>query len=339
MKKTILAVIFGISATFAQVQAQENNSVNVMAEVRSDYQYEGVQGSKVFGNTGFKGKYLNLHLNGNIGEHFTYSYRQRLNKINSSQSFFNATDWAHLTYSPDGEWMISAGKQVVGIGGYEYDRAPIDVYTASEFWNNFACYQFGASVARIFNDGRDKLMVQVTQSPYRKEETEDTYAYNLMWTGSHGWFNSLYSVNMLEYAPGKFLNFISLGNHFDLGDLDIYLDYMNRATKGQKSYFDDFTLTGESVYAINSRWNIFAKVMYDVNTSSVYADTAVLPGTRLTTFGAGVEFFPLKDSRDIRLHANCFYSSGKNTNPAGTLVNERLLVDLGVKWRINILSR
>lgn len=337
MKKTILAVVLTFASIIAQ--AQEDDAIKIMAEFRADYQHEGIEGSKAYGNTGFKGKYLNLHINGNIGEHFTYSYRQRLNKVNSSQSFFNATDWAHLTYSPDGKWMVSAGKQVVGIGGYEYDRAPIDVYTASEFWNNFACYQFGASISRVLNDGNDKLMFQITQSPYRDEATEDTYAYNLMWTGSHGWFNTLYSVNMLEYSQGRFLNFISLGNHINLGDVDIYIDYMNRATDGQKSFFDDFTLIAESVFSLNDQWNVFGKVTYDVNNSSSSADSSVLAGSEITTFGAGVEFFPMKDNRDIRLHANCFYSTGRNTNPYGTLVNGRMLIDMGIKWRIHILAR
>lgn len=359
MKKTILAALLIFGAAAAQTQArtrtqaqaetraeakteekaQGHNAIDIMAEVRADYQHEDVEGSMIPAGSGFKGKYLNLHINGNIGEHFTYSYRQRLNKANTSQSFFNATDWAHLTYSPDSRWMISAGKQVVGIGGYEYDRAPIDVYTACEFWNNFACYQFGASVSYIINGGSDKIMLQATQSPYRNEATEDTYAYNLMWTGSHGWFNSLYSVNLIEYAPGRFLNYLALGNHFALGDLDIYLDFMNRAAGGQKSFFDDCSIILEGVYSLNSQWNVFGKMMYDVNRSDIPADRSVLPGTELLTFGAGVEFFPLKDNRDVRLHANLFYTSGQNGNPAGTLVNGRTLIDAGVKWKIHILSR
>ena len=97
--------------------AQDENIVNLQAEVRVDYQYEGVDGSKVTDNTGFKGQYLNVILNGNISKSFSYSYRQRLNKAHSSQSFFDATDWIYLTYSPGEHWNFSAGKLVVGIGG------------------------------------------------------------------------------------------------------------------------------------------------------------------------------------------------------------------------------
>lgn len=56
--------------------------------------------------------------------------RHRLNKKNNDASFFDATDWLYLAYRKD-NWELSAGKQVVAIGGYEYDAAPIDLYFCS----------------------------------------------------------------------------------------------------------------------------------------------------------------------------------------------------------------
>ncbi len=35
-----------------------------------------------------------------------------------------------------GRWGVQGGKEVVAIGGFEYDRAPIDLYSCSVFWNN-----------------------------------------------------------------------------------------------------------------------------------------------------------------------------------------------------------
>ena len=98
--RQILTLLFSVFALLASVPdnavAQDENIVNLQAEVRVDYQYEGLDGSKVHDNTGFKGKYLNVILNGNISKSFSYSYRQRLNKAHSSQSFFDATDWIYL---------------------------------------------------------------------------------------------------------------------------------------------------------------------------------------------------------------------------------------------------
>ena len=318
--------------------AQDENIVNLQAEVRVDYQYEGVDGSKVTDNTGFKGQYLNVILNGNISKSFSYSYRQRLNKAHSSQSFFDATDWIYLTYSPGEHWNFSAGKLVVGIGGYEYDRAPIDLYTCSEFWNNIPCYQFGVNVGYKLNKGKDQLLFQVCQSPFRSVYDEDVYAYNLMWYGSHGWYNSIWSVNMIEYSTGQFINYIALGNNFKFGDFNLNVDFMNRATSHQTFLFKDCSVMGELSYSPVHWMNVFAKVTYDVNKTDRIADFCVMPGTELTLYGGGFEFFPLKNTKNLRFHANCFYSQVKNGNPIGTMVDKRTIVDVGVKWKMNILS-
>ncbi len=336
MKKLIPVLILMLA--FNTLYSQDEKLLNLQAEVRIDYQYENVDGNKVVDNTGFKGKYLNVILNGSISDAFSYSYRQRLNKAHSSQSFFDATDWVYLTYSPTEKLSFSAGKMVVGIGGYEYDRAPIDLYTCSEFWNNIPCYQIGVSAGYAMNGGSDKLMFQVCESPFRNVYNEDVYAYNLMWYGSHGWFNTIYSLNMIEYQTGKFINYIALGNNFHFGQFNINLDFMNRATSHQQFLFKDFSFMGELSYMPLKNLNIFGKVTYDVNKTGRIADFCVLPGTELTMCGAGVEFYPLKESKNLRLHANCFYSWGKNGNDAGTMMDDRTILDVGVKWKINILS-
>ena len=74
------------------VKAQGEQIVNLQLETRLDYQREYLDGDAVKANSGFKGKYLNVILNGNINDHWSYSYRQRLNKAHSDQSFFDATD-------------------------------------------------------------------------------------------------------------------------------------------------------------------------------------------------------------------------------------------------------
>ena len=125
MKKIIFMLWMAICAS--SVMGQENQIVNLQVETRVDYQREYLDGEAIKSNSGFKGKYLNVILNGTINDHWSYSYRQRLNKAHADQSFFDATDWIHLTYRLNDNWSFNGGKQVVGIGGYEYDRAPIDL--------------------------------------------------------------------------------------------------------------------------------------------------------------------------------------------------------------------
>ncbi|MBR5856575.1 MAG: porin [Bacteroidales bacterium] len=341
MRRKITLVIFALLAVtlmWESAYAQQDHLLNLQAEVRVDYQYEGVDGEKVVDNTGFKGKYLNLILNGKISKKITYSYRQRLNKSHSSQSFFDATDWIYLIYSPCKHWDLSAGKQVVSIGGFEYDRAPIDLYTCSEFWNNIPCYQFGVSASYLMNSGRNKFHFQVCESPFRSVCNDDVYAYNFMWYGIHDWFNTAWSVNMIEYEKGKFINYIALGNYLRFGNLHFYLDFMNRATSHQTFLFKDCSFMGEVSYNVGEKFKLFGKVTYDVNKTDNIADFCVLPGTELTLYGGGVEYFPLKGNNNLRLHATYFYSTGTNGNPYGTMQDKGSVIDVGLKWKMNILK-
>ena len=91
-------------------------------------------------------------------------------------------------------------------------------------------------------------------------------------------------------------------------------------------------------WAATDRLNVFGKATYDMNKDNV-ADYCVLPGTELTRVGAGVEYFPLKESRDIRLHGGYSYAWGKNGNPGGTVGNDQSFVSVGVTWKMSILKR
>lgn len=338
MKSVLLLVgswLVCVSA-IAQTRAVEHLSV----EARGDYQRDYVDGSGRDDASGFSGRYLNVKMNGQIADRLTYSYRQRLNKASLDAGFFDATDWLHLDYQPTDQWTLSAGKQVVDIGGYEYDRAPIDLYFCSEFWNNVPCYAWGASVAYQLT-ATDKLRFQVCESPYRQLPSfshEDLYSYNLMWYGSHGPWSTMWSVNMMERTDGHYISYIALGNELRLSDrLRLELDLMNRAADHQTFFLRDCSVIGELSYRPTTKWNIYAKASYDVNRTHTAADQLVMAGTELTRVGGGLEFFPLGDSR-VRLHANYCYSFGTNANPAGTMLDRQSLVDVGLTWRVRVIG-
>lgn len=326
-----------LALCFTMLSAQ-NELVNLRIEARADYQREYIDDSEIKKNCGFEGKYLNIRMDGNIGYGFSYSYRQRLNKPNKDASFFDATDWIYLTYTHN-NWSFSGGKQVVGIGGYEYDRAPIDLYFCSEYWNNIPCYRIGVSAAYTTDSGNDKFVAQICESPWRTDDN-DTYAYNLMWYGTHGWFSTIYSINMIEVYPGKYINYIALGNRFNFGDFTVNIDLMNRSTDEHTFIGKDLSIMGEVAWMPTESLNIFAKATYDVNNTNSTADLCVLPGTEITRVGAGVEFYPLDNgkNKDVRLHANASYTFGDNGNTAGILADKQSYFDIGATWRINLLS-
>lgn len=359
-----LVVLCVALLSFNHSKAQDDNEVfRLGVEARFDWLNQTLDGNKQTDASGFKVRYFNLRLDGQITSKFSYSWRQRFNRANSISEFAQNTDWLHLTYKPTENWAISAGKQVLMIGGWEYDRAPIELYFCSEFWNNVNCYQLGASVAYTTNSGNDTILFQACQSPYDTTSADvDYYAYNLYWSGSHGFYTALYSLNFMQYAPGKYDKYIALGNQFKFGDATIQLDLMNRGPKVKDLLFDNFSIMGEAAYLVADRVNIFAKATYDKIGNSSITASGLVPGTELTRVGGGVEYYPLggKGNRNVRLHAAYAHTFGVNTNfepevdccgnvvmdangtPKqvfkGTARNGLGYLTVGLTWKIDILS-
>lgn len=338
--KSIVALLFCACIT---VFAQENKPVSISFEARGDYQRTYIDDETIKDESGFKGNIVNVILKGSISDKFSYAYRQRLNGINKDNTFFDATDWLYLDYKATDNIKLSAGKQIVLVGGWELEAAPIDCYFLSEYCYNFPCYQWGVSTNYTTSDGKDNLTLQVCQSPFRKhysalsDKGVDTYAYNIMWQGNHGFFEPLWSVNMMEYAPGKYINYISLGNKLHIGDrIQVDLDFMNRAVAGHTFFGRDCSFVGRVSYQPIKQLNVFAKVSYDVNKTDSDADICVMKGTEITRLGCGFEYFPLKNNK-VRIHGNYSYSFGNNTNPEGTLVDKLSVLNLGLTWRMKVL--
>lgn len=339
-------MMFAAAAAMAlPLSAQQNNGrtaaetelFHVDVGARIDWQLDRQDSHTDDSNTGFKAKQLVVRLDGTIVDGLTYSLRQRLNKPSKDASFFDATDWVYLNYYYKG-WNFQAGKEVVAIGGFEYDIAPINLFSTSVFTANIPCYDLGVSVGYDIKS-TDRLTFQATQSPFFTGDNRNMYSYNLMWNGHHGFFTSIYSANLLEYAKGKYISYIALGNKFTFDRVDLCLDFTNRAASHQTYFFKDCTFAGELAWRPADAWRVHGRVTYDVNNAGTDADLVVLPGTELTMAGAGVEFWPLKKKRQsLRLHANCYYSWGKNANAADAMQNKTLFINAGITWQMNCLS-
>ena len=336
MRKLTTWLLGVASVCVLTTTAQESNHINMRIESRGDFQYENIDGNPMDAVNGFRGKQLNLRLNGTINDSWSYVYRQRMGKPNVDASYFDAVDHINLTYTT-GAWSFTGGKQTVAVGGYEYDRAPIDFYFGSEFWYNMACYQWGVNARYAAdNESKDAVTLQVVQSPFRGINPS-MLSYNLMWTCSYGWVDYLHSVNMLEYQPGKYVYFLAVGYQFNLGDFTLQLDFMDRydAINGE---FNDCSVMTDLSWKASDKLNIFGKYSFDMNDGN-YADYCVLPGTELNRVGAGFEYFPIENSKDVRFHGAYSFAWGKNGNPYGSVYGDHSFLTLGVTWKMNILSR
>ena len=302
----------------------------------------------------FNGRYLMFMLDGNISPKFSYSLRYRMIHPNHTHDFdkdnslvgswrgmFNATDWAQLTYRPTKNWEISAGKMLVFYGSYEFDYNPLDVYMWSAWGGRVGCFQFGVMGKYITDDRRNNILFQINNSPFADPLSLGAlYSYSAQWNGNFGVFNALYSVNFFEYQPGRFINYISLGNQFNFGPVKFELDYQNRYGARGTHFLKDFSLIGKLNYNCMNRLNVFVKGGIDYNMAqeegeSDVIDMLVLPGERNVYYGAGLEFFPIKDSKNVRIHA--FWQSGSNNLDGQSWNNHN--VGVGFKWRLVAFER
>lgn len=327
-----------VATSLSQQKAEEEKPVlNVNTTFRYDYLNTSIDGEQDNANTGFKGRYLQLNISGQVADGLTYSWRQNLNKLNKDASFFNSTDWLYLNYAVDG-WNLQAGKLINAIGGYEYDRNPADVFGPSMFWYNIPCFNWGASVGYNFTDS-DLVTMQVTQSPFFTTDDRNLYAYNAMWTGNHGVWKTLYSANLNEYLPGKYISYLSLGNRLDIDNVDIEFDFVNRAANHQAFFLKDYSAICEIGWKFQPAWRVFGKMTYDTNKSGNFADFTVPDGTEMFTSGGGIFYTPLSGKYgSVRFHATAFYTWGDKPDSADYMAKNSLIFSAGMTWRINFLN-
>ena len=354
MKKVLRVFIIAIVATMfanvAKAQEQKNFTIDKLSvEGRVDYDYFISNENR----SGLDGKFFNFEMKGSFLQDFSYRIRQRIDMTAGSSK----TDYMIVSYNPTKNWSLTAGRMCLAVGGWEYDLPPIDVYFASLFWNNFACYDIGAQVEFHTTDGNHDIIFQVTNSTFNRTDAEggfirlpNRYTYNLIWYGRMGAFSTSYSINMMEQNKGEYINYIALGNMFDFGKLDFYVDFMNRGFFNQKDFLlGDFTVIGEVKYAFTDKFTAMVKGGYDRNkhgyydTSGVWPvpqafDMAVTPGVEYVFAGLGFEAYPYKGNKNVRLHG--LFAFNELTQPTDDMMNPNssnlsLQAQVGVTWRIN----
>ena len=332
--------------SFNAFSQEKNFTIDKLSvEGRVDYDYFNSN------KGGLDGKFFNFEMKGSFLQDFTYRIRQRIDMTAGGSK----TDFMILSYHPHKNWSVTAGRMPLAVGGWEYDLPPIDVYFASLFWNNFACYDIGGQVEFHTNDGNHDIIFQITNSTFNRYNENgfirlpNRYTYNLIWYGRMGAFTSSYSINFMEQNKGEYINYIALGNMFDFGKLDFYVDFMNRGFLNQKDFFlGDFTIIGEVKYAFTDKFTAMVKGGYDRNKHSYldYSgyvptlqpyDMAVHPGVEYTFAGVGFEAYPYKGNQNVRLHGfvafNDLNDSYDMSNPNSTDLS--LQANVGVTWRIN----
>ena len=341
MRKALLLIILSLFVALQAFPQEKKPFItldNLQLNTRADFTLDYHLGHDTVAPSidhGFQGKYLVVALDGTIGKKFSYHLRQRINapNVGFAKTFFQGTDWAYLNWHFTDNFFLSAGKQVLAIGGWEYDTNPIDIYYGTEFWNTVCCYEVGASLNFVDNTGKNQVLFQVCNSPFINASMQSMYAYNLMWYGNFGVFKTTYSANIIEYQPGKYINYIALGNKLQFKGVEMYLDIINRASFEQEKFFgQDITAIYGIGVDIGKKWIVFAKAGFDFNRAQLpnteAYDQYVTPGKKVDFESIGFEFYPLGD-RNVRLHL-----CGSRSSVDGVSKFEG---NLGFTWKVDLL--
>lgn len=349
-KIAALAAMFTLGlASYAQTsdaiqeKDTEDHLLSLDLEARLDWQLVSHKKNLDRSQTGFIGKYIALKAHGELTEGLTYTWRQRFSRTPKDHTFWDQTDILDLNYK-FGKFDVGAGKQVVLIGGYEYDRAPINLMCPNLFVTNVACYQFGVSGGYQLTSN-DHLAFQISQSLFATPEDRNLYAYNLMWRGGHDLserlrLETIWSVNEVEFLKGKFCNYVALGNKLIIDDkLTLLLDLMTR-TYPDNNPFKNNTFMGELAWDINPKWKVTGKLSYDCNRGVNMTDkTEIARGSQLVIGGLVGEWYPIRNGRHLlKVHAALFGSYGSNYNPSDIMQKKTIYGSVGVTWHMNLFN-
>ena len=217
----------------------------------------------------------------------------RFNGFLSEKNANNFCDWAYITYSP-GPFSFSLGKQVLLMGGYEFDDYDFDVnpLSASFLWNSFTCYQWAFSAAYALPDEIGALTLQAAADPFNKG-----ISCAAQWDGTYGPYSMKWSaLGYKNPVEDKYNVMLSLGNRLEAGDFTVDLTYVNRC--GDPDYeqpsLKGHTLVGSLAWAPSNAWQIAAKGSWNRNSDAK---------ENYWTGGLQASWFPLADSDALRIQA------------------------------------
>lgn len=320
---TFLLVVLTIGNTALKAQDADNNCVDYIPEISLDTRF-GYSHDFTVGEGRFGGNGLLLNIDGKISPNFSYSMNHSLASFEGGDALgFGNTNWLTLTYEND-YFYVTAGKEDIKVGSFEYDAYDLDSYWEmnSLFWNNCSPWQWGLSAGWYPTDGQT-LILQCTNSPYSTYEVFNLFAYALAWRGEWDHYESYWSTNLWQYAKGEYVKSLNLGNRFYAGDFRFDLEYSTRTIEWSDAFTSDFTL----MFSPSYEWDwgrAFAKVGWDKVTKDYFGHG--FNGSNVF-YGAGAEFYPLKEYKDIRLHA--IWASN-------THLTESHYINVGLTWKMNL---
>lgn len=123
----------------------------------------------------FRFRDVKIDVTGEVNDRLFYWYRQTLNGGYEGQALENlneSIEYAYIGYKLNERFTLTAGKQDVFYGGFEYDENPLLIYEYSDMNEYSLCYLTGIGLGYQPNESQE-IRLQVTNS--RMGSMEDEY--------------------------------------------------------------------------------------------------------------------------------------------------------------------
>ena len=311
MKKLVVLAASILLCTLAQAQGADDSgtSAGITIVPRVDVNpvfYNGKYDEVTLGNSSlyslFEGN-ISENLSFSVCNHWLSDEPKYLYKNTWRADDVNWCDWAYLEYAA-GNFLITAGKQVMTIGGFEFEDYDFDVHPdmMTGLWNNFQCYQWGGKVGWMDDEETTGLFLQATSSPYG-EKPFDKMAYSMQFQGNYGSLSLLYSTNLIQNWDNDYEWMFSLGHSLEVENWTINLDLSNKVGNFYNILLNGVTAFTTAKCDLSDKWEILGRVGYEKSTDKV------LPYDHWTV-GAAAHWFPLRNSKDLRVHAALAHNTG-----------------------------
>lgn len=294
---------------------------------------------------------MRLIVTGEIVPGIRYRWRQRLNKPTTANpdGSGQATDhiWVAFDLGRRKDWTITAGKQFLQLGTYEFNYNGADTYLNTQVNSDFENTRIGIDAAYRFL-GQTLHLQFMNAGGQMTDDGHSTrgLAAAAMWEGSlfEGAIGTRVGYAAFQHNSSKIYQWLTAGLQFNIGilttEFDFYrgermMDYSSEVVvRTGRHHIRD--MSGAANFKLNlGDWQPSIKGVWDrrkdkeLNTDA-YDNLGIQALLEYYPFGKGL-------LKDLRFHATYYY---KHTDFEGTfrnIENEKLHVALiGMRWIIPI---
>lgn len=361
MKKIYLILFLAMTGISAWAQHKESDNIldkllwddkmlNIMVDMRVDLQTEIKNGE--LDNASFRGQTFRLWLVGEIIPGFRYRFRHRFNKPQTPlirDNYSSATDHAWLAFDIGKKWTLTAGKQSIQLGTFEYDYNGADIYQSTMVNGDIDMYKTGVNAAFKFSGQVLNMQVVNADAPqFASDEYKNkSFALNVMWEGNlfNKTLRTRWGYGLFQHSKSKFYNWLTLGTQLNVKRFTAELDYfLGNRNIDYSSIVDDNELglryvkdqsVGLNLKYNLGKWRPFIKgtwnQRYDKHFESNAYESMSLQGA--------LEFYPFTNNliKDLRFHVAYVYTHTDFQGHFSSLNNEDThLVLVGTRWLFKV---